>query len=281
MLSVFVCMSWQTMTAWHTYTRAHVPVGHLMTWHLNPTTASYMKIAAHYRPTQLQLAVPHPAVIDWIPWPAMRDKLILCHSANPCLDEIVREIGNSYVVEADLSTLVAGIRPMMGFVGVWDMVRAISPEATASISGTSQTCDEFSYGTIDPDFSSDGDSPQGSIEDSDVVMDQTCVLPAPNANALFNSKAFALQAFKLLGMDKGAGTFRLDPAFFEKHPELYDCQANLTVHGVPLRPPERRSVPIPSPLDSSMLGRYRELTTWTFDLSLEGPSYHADLHCVG
>ncbi len=211
----------------------------------------------------------------------MRDKLILCHSANPCLDDIVCEIGNSYVVEGDLSQLVAGIRPMMGFVGVWDMVKAISPEATGSISGPSQSCAEVWNNAIDPDFSSDGDSPQGSIEDSDENMDQTCVLPAPNVSALFNSKAFALQAFKLLGMDKGAVTFRLDPAFFEKHPELYDYKANLMAHGVPLRLPDRRrSVPVPRPLDSIILGRYRELTTWTFDLSLGGPCYHAYVHCV-
>ena len=48
MLSAFVCMSWQTMTAWHTYTKAHVPLGKLMTWHLNPTASSYTKISANY-----------------------------------------------------------------------------------------------------------------------------------------------------------------------------------------------------------------------------------------
>lgn len=272
-------MSWQTMTAWHTYTRAHIPVGKLMTWRLNPTPAAYMKIAACYRPTQMQLAVPHPAVIDWIPWPTLRDKLIQCHSANPCLDDIVCEIGNSYVTEAELSKLIMGIRPVMGYVGVWDMVRAIAPEATANISGSSCDSDEVCNGSFDPDFSSDGSSPQDAIEERDESMDYACTLPAPNVATLFNSKSLALKAFKLLGMDKGAVTFRLDPAFFEKHPELYDPRCNLMAHGVPLRPPDRRSVPIPRQLDSGILGRYRELTTWTFDLSVEGPLFHADVPC--
>ena len=42
MLSAFVCMSWQMMTAWHSYTRAHIPVGKLMTWHLNPTVEAFV-----------------------------------------------------------------------------------------------------------------------------------------------------------------------------------------------------------------------------------------------
>ena len=99
-------------------------------------------------------------------------------------------------------------------------------------------------------------------------------LPAPNVNALFNSKSFALKAFKVLGMDQGAVTFRLDPAFFEQHPELYDCKASLMAHGIPLRPPVRASVPTPRVLDTSLLGRYRELSMWTFETSFDRASQH-------
>ena len=201
----------------------------------------------------------------------MRDRLIACHSANPRLDDLICEIGNSYVAEADLSTLIAGIAPVMGYVSVWDMVRAIAPEATANKAGPPNDCGAVWNTTdFDPDFSSDGDSPQSSLEDSDEFIDLACKLPAPNVCALFHSKGFALQAFKALGMDRGAVTFRLDPVFFERHPELYDCKSHLMAHGLPLRPPERRSIPIPRPLESGILGRYRELTTWTFDLSFEG-----------
>lgn len=269
MLSAFVCMSWQMMTAWHTYTRAHVPVGKLMIWHLNPTAQAYNQISANYRPTQIQLSVPHPSIIDWIPWPLLRDKLILYHSANPRLDDLVCEIGSSYAAEGDLSKLIANVRPTMGYVGVWDLVRAIAPEATANINGPSQ--EEAWNGAFDTDFTSDGDSPHGSLDDSDagINMDMAPQLPAPNVSALFTSKTFALQAFKQLGMDQGAVTFRLDPVFFERHPELYDCKGSLIASGIPLRPPMRAVVPAPRALDTSLLGRYRELTMWTFDLSFD------------
>jgi hypothetical protein len=89
MLSVFVCMSWSVMTSWHTYTRSHVPLKRLHIWRLSPTAEAYMKMDSWYRPTQIQLSIPHPSIIDWMPWPAMRDKLILYHAANPHLDNIV------------------------------------------------------------------------------------------------------------------------------------------------------------------------------------------------
>jgi Domain of unknown function (DUF3425) len=279
MLSAFVCMSWQMMTAWHTYTRAHVPVGKLMTWHLNPSAEAYNQISANYRPTQMQLSVPHPSIIDWIPWPELRDKLILCHSANPRLDDLICEIGSSYVAEGDLSKLIANVRPTMGYVGVWDLVRAIAPEATASINGPSQ--EEVWNGTFDTDFSSDEGSPQGSLDDSDtgIDIDMASQLPAPNVNALFTSKTFALQAFKQFKMDQGAVTFRLDPVFFERHPELYDCKGSLIASGIPLRPPMSTSVPAPRALDTSLLGRYRELAMWTFDLSFDR-AFQQDASCA-
>lgn len=269
MLSAFVCMSWQMMTAWHTYTKAHIPVGKLMTWHLNPTVEAYNQISANYRPTKLQLSVPHPSIIDWIPWPAMRDKLILRHSANPRLDDLICEIGSSYVAEGDLSKLIANVRPTMGYVGVWDLVRAIAPEATAGLNDPSQG--EGWNGAFDTDLPSDGGSPHGSLDDSDAGIDINMApqLPAPNITALFTSKTFALQAFKQFRMDQGAVTFRLDPAFFQRHPELYDCKGSLIAQGVPLRPPMRTPVPCPRALDTSLLGRYRELAMWTFDLSFD------------
>ena len=82
MLSTFIYISWPTMKSWHTYTRAHVPLTKLMTWRINPTAASYADLCSTtpaWVPTKLQISVPHPPVIDWIPFPSMRDKLIHYH----------------------------------------------------------------------------------------------------------------------------------------------------------------------------------------------------------
>jgi hypothetical protein len=260
MISMFVLMSWEKMTSWHTYTKAHVEVNKLTAWRINPTRENYAKLSPAYRPTQLQVSVTHPTIIDWIPFPALRDKLILYHAGNPRLDDIVCEIGNSYVVETDLSTLISGIGSVKCYVGVWDLVRAISSE-NKNVALRSDVS-----GNFPADLSFSEESPldehcrRSSIEDIILEEQSTEKLPASGIEALFASKVLALQAFRLLGMDRGACTFRLDPTIFEKHPELYDCKADLIAKGIPIRPPHWESVPAPIPLNKSLLNRYGEMT---------------------
>jgi len=79
-------------------------------------------------------------------------------------------------------------------------------------------------------------------------------------SALFSSRALAMQAFKLLGMDQGAFRFCLDPAFFEKHPELYCADANLMACGVALRSDTLELFPAPQELDSAVIKTYGELS---------------------
>jgi hypothetical protein len=278
MLSVFVCLSWQKMTPWHTWTAGNYGAGNVMAWRLNPTEATFAKLPEYYKPTPTQLSIPHPTVIDWIPWPEVRDKLINYHSANPCLDDIIREIGNSYVVEGDLSKLVAAREPVMGFVTVWDIVRAISPEATLENSKLYRDCDQ----TFDNPFPRDiemAENPYSmSNAGSDEYVDKTCSLPALNVRSLFGSKTLAIQAFKLFKMEK-AENLRLHPAFFENHPEFADCRSRLMGRGLCLNAPSQVSVPSPRALESSVLGMYREFTTQTLNKT-PGCSSRANLISV-
>lgn len=273
MLSTFICLAWPTMTSWHTHTRAHIPVAKIITWHVNPTPLTYADLGAAgsaWLPTQLQLSVPHPAIIDWIPFPALRDKLILYHSANPRLDDIICDIGNSYVMEADISTFVAGVGSLRGYISVWDLVRAISPKTTDSSSGgTDANIVELNNALGTDSTWAHGN--RGSNCQAEQGKGLGCsfpTLPAPSVDVLFNSNTLAFQAFKMLNMDKGPWRFKLDPAFFERHPELYDPKTDLMAHGLPLRPSTRKSIEIPRPLDDSVLGRYCELVSWNFDLGL-------------
>lgn len=45
-------------------------------WRNFPCKASYTCLPPAYRPTQLQLMVPHSPIIDWLPWPDLRDLVI-------------------------------------------------------------------------------------------------------------------------------------------------------------------------------------------------------------
>jgi len=271
MLSSFVSVSWQVMTAWHTYTKAHIPLKDLTAWRVTQTQEAYMKIIPSYRPTRLQMSTQHPAIIDWIPWSTLRDKLILYHSANPGLDNVICDIGNSYVVPCDLSKLVAGLPAMIGYVSVWDLVRAIAPDVTclgSNLSDYSSGESSMGYFTASDGMCAyDADAVQIIVDDvdDDQMSSSNISLPAPDKATLFSSKALAIQAFRALGMNKGAATFFLDPEFFGRHPELYDPQCDIMARGVPLRPNTHISIPIPRELNSGVLGQYRELTRWAFD----------------
>jgi len=246
-----------------------------MIWRLTKTQQAFLNITPAYRPTKLQMSVRYPSVIDWTPWPSLRDKLIIHHSANPRLDDLICEIGDSYVVPADLSELVACPQPVLGYIGVWDLIRAIDPDSIRP--GTSSNSKP--PGPSDPNFTEttaheawfEGfhDTYQtiiSNIEQSDSnnininTTSSTTTLPAPTAKALFSSRALAMQAFKLLGMDQGAFRFCLDPAFFEKHPELYCADANLMACGVALRSDTLELFPAPQELDSAVIKTYGELS---------------------
>lgn len=270
MVSMFITMSWPRMTAFYSHTKAHHAVVKLTTWRLNPTARAYRSLGSKYTPSHTQLFIPHPTIIDWIPWASMRDKLVLHHAADPHIDDIVCDIGNSFVAECDVSDLVAGVESMTGYVGVWDLVAAISPETTLK-----DDTDTNPFGIDSQGWSTNFRSHRDAAEETVGLSEGSnrsfaLSLPAPNVAALFSSRSLALQAFKKLDLDKGSMFFKLDPAFFERHPHLYDERANILARGVSLRPPNRSFLPSCKPLDEATLGRYRECATWTFDLSFDG-----------
>ncbi|KIW25647.1 uncharacterized protein PV07_08813 [Cladophialophora immunda] len=104
------------------------------------------------------------------------------------------------------------------------------------------------------------------------------LLPA----SLFKSPEYALQPFKFLGAHNGASTFRIDPAFFEKYPELYDAQADITAKGKHLKP-LGRSQPgaefFTTNLTLDMLQGYDVPLSFVFGnhSALGGPHYCAQL----
>ncbi|RMZ81251.1 hypothetical protein DV737_g2566, partial [Chaetothyriales sp. CBS 132003] len=48
----------------------------LMRWQLNPTEENYLRMPEWMQPTEAQLDTPHPAWIDFLYWPRMRDKMV-------------------------------------------------------------------------------------------------------------------------------------------------------------------------------------------------------------
>ncbi|KAG5820947.1 hypothetical protein H9Q74_008555 [Fusarium xylarioides] len=226
-LSMFNSMTRPDVMAWYAKTRFYHII-ELTAWQLYPSSATFNKLHPRYRPTPAQLENPHPGIIDWIPFATIRDRLIQLHSANPNIDQIFCNAVTGYVVEALMSDLVLGAPQITVYVRVTDLINTMS-------SATSE-----SENTI-------------------------AMLPAPDISTLFSSPAYARAAFNKLNMDKGAGYYKIDPAFFEKYPELWDQASDVTATGMPLKPKYQKILTYPKPLDSSTVETYRSFIDFSLD----------------
>ena len=173
-----------------------------------------------YRPTMLQLQHQHPEIIDWTPFPALRDRLIRLHSANPQIDQIFVDIVSSYVVEACMTDLVLGAPPTNVYIRVTDVA-------------------------------------EGAAAMGSKCVDPSTVLPAPDVASLFSVAECAQAVFKLLNMDHGVSQYKLDPSFFQTYPELFDPENDIAAKGVPIRPNSQSRLPCPSRLDALTFQTYQ------------------------
>ncbi|MCJ1272327.1 hypothetical protein MMC21_000113 [Puttea exsequens] len=55
----------------------------LMRWQISPTTTTHARLPTWITPTPSQLTTPHPAWIDHLPWPRMRDTLVSVYPSIP------------------------------------------------------------------------------------------------------------------------------------------------------------------------------------------------------
>lgn len=55
----------------------------LMRWQIYPTPENYERLPEWLTPRPSQLLTPHPAWIDYIPWPRMRDRLVASYQEYP------------------------------------------------------------------------------------------------------------------------------------------------------------------------------------------------------
>lgn len=213
---------------WYAKTRFYHII-ELTAWTMYPSMATFEKLHHRYRPTAIQGRIPHPRVIDWIPFPSIRDKLIQLHAANPQIDQIFVDAVTGYVVETLLSDLVLNAPPIKAYIRVTDLITSMQSSNSSSSSST---------------------------------------LPAPSAAALF-SPSFARLVFRTLNMDRGASYYKIDPAFFGKYPELYDSAADIAATGIPLKPEVQICLSYPKPLDPVMHGTYRSFIDFSLNAVME------------
>ncbi|KPM44222.1 hypothetical protein AK830_g2394 [Neonectria ditissima] len=226
-LSMFNSMTRPDVMAWYAKTR-FFHIIELTAWQLYPSIGTFEKLHERYRPTEMQMKNQYPLVIDWIPFPSIRDRLIQLHAANPLIDQIFCDAVSGYVVESLMSDLVVAAPAIKVYIRVTDLITAMS-SATESQPRPGKT------------------------------------MPAPDVASLFTSPEYAAAAFKFLNMDRGASYYKIDPAFFGKYPELYDQSSRLTASGIPLKPDLQISLTFPKPLNTSTVETYRSFIHFSLD----------------
>lgn len=229
-LALFNSLTRPDVMRWYAKTRFYHIVN-LTTWQIMPCTRTFNAIHPQYKPTTLQLQSVYPKVIDWIPFPSIRDRLIQLHSANPNIDQIFCDTVSSYVVETWMSDLIEGAPMIKAYVRVTDLVPNID-------SSTTNSADIFSLGVN---------------------------LPAPDVATLFSSSEYCRAVFNHLKMDHDVSNYKLDPAFFARYPELYDHDAEISAEGLPLRPEIQIQLTRPKRLESQTFQTYRYFIDFAYD----------------
>ncbi|KAH9242284.1 hypothetical protein K456DRAFT_1820822 [Colletotrichum gloeosporioides 23] len=212
-------MLWYTKTRFY-YTRD------ITVWKIRPCDETLNKLHPQYQPTLLQLSCNYPAVINWLPFPSIRDCFVRYHAGNPCIDQVVSDVVSMYAVETLLSDVVVDSPPMQVYVKVMDLVQAM--------------------GAIDEN-SNEGPAP----------------LPTLKAMDIFHEPSVALAVANHLQIETRLDRYKLDPRLFIRHPEFLESAGSLMAHGTPLQPDFSSYLSFPTSMDNKTASSFRNFIAFT------------------
>jgi hypothetical protein len=237
------------MRIWWAYVQSSKVVEKLMRWKYDPCVETYRALPITHRPTALQMCTAHPAIIDWAFFPSIRDRMIELYSHSWQLDEILCKLVAAYVVECDLTKIVAGMEgqpPQRGYFRIWDIIQTISRDEGVLQESTA----DWSKTTHDPTFT-DGTSPfeinneNGEHSWTRMPLDQ-----------IFCSQKAAIKLFNLLRMDDRRAV-KLHPIFALDHPDLCD-DSSIIASGIDCTLRDQKApVPLPKPLTREDIIHYK------------------------
>ncbi|TPX11480.1 uncharacterized protein E0L32_007899 [Thyridium curvatum] len=222
----------------------------VLTWRLYPSPETYKGMLPDWRPTELQITVPHSALIDLVPYSALRDRVLTYYNGGVALDRLFCDLLNSYAIEVnDVSKVLPLEPPGKAYFGVSNVFKAIympRPEVAAvadvpmstdllntgsSSSDTSiqEVFDEVAAGHDWQEIAATGnltlqrrERRQSLLTDNTLATSLTEILATPEL-ALRLSHSIRLYAAK---------SWKLDRSFFEAWPELkFDGHETLVAQG--------------------------------------------------
>ncbi|TPX11483.1 uncharacterized protein E0L32_007902 [Thyridium curvatum] len=200
-------------------------VERVLQWRLaqKSQSSSSHALPAYFEPSELQLSTPHSTIIDWVAFPSLRDRLIQHYNRSPSLGQVFEELLEHAVIEvADISTILTGVERGPGFLGVCNLYRALSH--TTAEGGTETMYDgsvlELRDITLDGLFQ----MYRLPVPDTFKICQQACSgdgiwEPVPLAQLLFSPR-LVQRLYRHLKVYMAHERWRLDPIFYDKHPEL-------------------------------------------------------------
>jgi hypothetical protein len=263
-MSLFIYNAWpRTQSLWF---KSQVPeiIGPILLWRIHPTTENYKNLLPDYRPTQVQLTVPHSAVIDWVPYAGLRDRVILYYNHSVVLDRLLCDMMNSYVIEVnDLSQIIPHAPPGRAYFGVWNVYSAIDAANAALMKNQSEFQADPSF--LEPRFDFIDQQLNGDDQNfssmPDVFQDLLFSGMSPGVgnndrqNSRYHNRSSSFNLLEILTTPAlvlklshdirlyAAKSWRIDPSLFMKWPELkfngYEALvATGTSYRIPTAPPD-------------------------------------------
>ncbi|CZR68171.1 uncharacterized protein PAC_18070 [Phialocephala subalpina] len=243
-MSLFICNAWpRTHSVWF---KSEVPeiIGPILLWRIHPTTETYKNLLPDYKPTQVQLTVPHSAIIDWIPYADLRDRVIMYYNHSVVLDRLMCDMMNSYVIEVnDLSRILPQAPPGRAYFGIWNIYRAIDAASLSLMKSGCAFQAESSFLETGPDFieTQVGEAGQSFDDTTNAFQDLLFSSIPPHSasndrithqNSHHHDRSDSFSLLEVLTTPAlvlklshdirlyAAKSWRFDPGLFEKWPEL-------------------------------------------------------------
>lgn len=97
-LEEYLQQCWPAMLPWFRITQTSQIICSVLWWQISNSEAAARQLHKIHTPTAVQLSVPHPSILDWVPHSALRDHFILNQDSLD-LDAAICDLAAAYAVE--------------------------------------------------------------------------------------------------------------------------------------------------------------------------------------
>ncbi|KAF2795963.1 hypothetical protein K505DRAFT_335587 [Melanomma pulvis-pyrius CBS 109.77] len=215
MLTAFLHHGWPSMKYWFDATQSGPLGARVLWWQTSHSHEAATQIPPGNTPTLIQLSQPkYPCILDWVPHPGLRDRLILNYQSYN-VDQVICDMTNAFVVEVEERSPINDQSHSQ-----LDLPR-ISTGCSCSYNLMELVEQTLYFGPLE------NHSPQ-----------ELTVMKLLRSTASSKFSAYPIHSFKL------------DPRFFDKYPALYDANAESKCR--PRNAPiiQKSQLPLPFTTDS-------------------------------